>query len=348
MRLPFAFCLLFAAQLSCAGAIQSVSVPSATVNSPVDVLGSVNGAPVRLADLDANTQLRINDLRNEYEQRRFELLWTGVEDIVGARLLQDEATRRHEPLATLLNKEVDSNVTPVKDEDIRALYNANRDVIKVAYDIAAPHLKAQLQRDRAGEQRRALIDRLRQTNDVRYAIAVPELPRTKLVLDNAPTEGPAGAKVTVVLYSDFQCPYSAQARRLLRKVREIYPDSVRLVYRDYPLAQHPRARQAAEAAQCAREQKKFWAYYDMLFDNNTALETADLKRYASQTELNMDAFNACVASDRPRQSIATSEAEASRFGVSGTPVIFVNGMRLIGVLPLPLMQAFIDHELQGS
>src|SRR5262249_2403115 len=149
------------------------------------------------------------------------------------------------------------------------------------------------------------------------------------------------AKVTVIEFSDFQCPYCAQARRMIERLAELYPDTLKVVYRDFPLAQHPQARAAAEAAQCANEQKKFWSYHALLFQNASALEAADLKRYASQADLDVAKFESCIASDRPKMAVAANEEAGRKFGVEGTPAIFVNGIKLVGLLPMPLLQALV-------
>jgi protein-disulfide isomerase len=162
---------------------------------------------------------------------------------------------------------------------------------------------------------------------------------------DGPALGPSSAKVTLVAYSDFQCPYCARARKVVEQLHELYPKELRIVFRHFPLAQHAQARPAAEAAECAEEQGKFWPYHDLLFDNPSALAKADLERYATDVKLDPNAFTTCLGSDRPKAVVAAAEAEGKRFGVQGTPALFLNGMKLIGLLPLPLLQALIDKEL---
>jgi len=156
------------------------------------------------------------------------------------------------------------------------------------------------------------------------------------------------AKVTVVEFSDFECPYCSRASQTLKKLRTLYPDTLRIAFRDFPLSQHKDAKPAAEAAQCAREQGKFWEYHDLLFENTRALSAPDLKSYAEKLELDLKVFAACLATDRPKKIVADNAEAARRFGVEGTPALFVNGIKLIGLLPLPLMQAIIDRELGAN
>ncbi|HET6346823.1 MAG TPA: thioredoxin domain-containing protein, partial [Myxococcota bacterium] len=271
-------------------------------------------------------------------------LWTGMEEVVANRLLAAEARRRNMEVSALLKEEVDSKVGTPSDQEIQGLYDANRELIQVPFSTAARYLKEQWHLERVQALRRGLVDRLRQGADVRYALPPPELTRLP-VEPKGPSLGPQDAQVTVIIFSDFQCPYSAQARRLLYRLRDLYPRALRIVHRDFPLDQHPLAEGAAEAARCADAQGKFWPYYDLLFENSGALDPSDLKKYAAQADLNVQAFEGCVASEGPKAGVAEDQAVGKRFGVRGTPALFVNGMRLIGILPLPLMQSIIDREL---
>ncbi len=322
------------------------AAPAIPAAANPNALASVQNNVIQLENVPESTQQQLANLANEYDQRRFAVLWAGVEEAVAQRLLAAEALRQHRSLHALLEQEVESKVGTPSDAEIRGLYEANRRVIDVPFEVAAAGLKQQWHDDRVLQLRRALIDKLRATADVHYHLKAPDLPRYNVEIGPGESLGNPKAKVTIVEFGDYQCPYTAQARRLLHRVMEVYPSQVRWIYRDYPLEQHPLARRAAEAAQCAGEQHKFWTYNDLLFENNQALELGDLRRYAKEADLNLGAFNDCLVSPRPKVIVTQNERDARQFGVSGTPAIFVNGMRIEGVLPLPLMQAIIDHELE--
>lgn len=327
----------------------AVAVQSLTTQNKAstdDTLGSIDGEPVRRGDLRPKLTQQLKDIENEALQRQLHLLWVGVEDIMGDKLIAREAQKRGISVDDLLEVEVNSKASPPTDEEVRNFFDANRYMIKVSYDAASPFLREKLLTDKREEQRRALIDRLRKDADIRYTLDVPPLPRYKVDAGKNPELGPRDATVTLVEFSDFQCPYCAQARRMIARLVELYPKSLRVVFRDFPLAQHNNAKGAAEAAFCANEQSKFWAYHDILFENANALEVADLKRYAKDAELNMSDFEKCLSSDRPKTALAEDERAADNFGVQGTPAIFINGMKLVGLLPLPLMQILIEQEMQ--
>jgi protein-disulfide isomerase len=308
-------------------------------------LGSVDGEPITRKDLPREASERLLELENELEQRRFHMLWAGVESVVAERLLQKEAKRRNVSVEELRKSEIDDKLTPPSDEEVRRLYDENKEVIGASFEAAAPHIKSELSSERKTQLERTLIESLRQGANVAYTLPAPNLPRVALEIGKAPALGPDDARVTLVEYSDFQCPYCARAKSLLHKLHELYPNDLRIVFRHFPLAQHPQARGAAEASHCAFEQDKFWPFHDLLFDNSQALAAADLKRWAQDAKLDVPAFEACLSSPRPSQAVRQNEEEGRKVGVEGTPAIYINGMKLIGLLPLPLMQSLIDREL---
>lgn len=309
------------------------------------VLAQVGEAPLREADLPEQTQGRLFALDNAYAQQRFVTLWTGVEDAIGDRLLEAEARRRGVPVARLLAVEVDEKVGGVSDGELRDVYDSNRTAIGVPFAEAAPYLREQVLRERAQALRRALVDRLRQRHEVTLSLPLPDLRRVAVAADaNAPSLGPVAAPVTLVVFSDFQCPYSAQARRLVRRLSELYPDELRVVLRQFPLEQHNNAARAAEASLCAHAQRRFWPLYEQLFENMGHLEQAALPGYVEAAQLDVVAFNACMAQGAMKEVLRRDVLEGQALGIKGTPAMYLNGMPLMGVLPLPVMQALVARE----
>jgi protein-disulfide isomerase len=166
-------------------------------------------------------------------------------------------------------------------------------------------------------------------------------------VDDDPFMGPEDAPVTIVEFSDFQCPYCERAAvDVLPQVFAEYGDQVRLVYRDFPLTQiHPQALPAAIAAECADDQGKFWEYHDLLFANQSALDDASLEAYAGQLGLDQTAFDQCFSTQTPLEEIQGDYQDALSYGVSGTPTFFVNGVRVSGAQPFSVFQAIIDQVL---
>jgi protein-disulfide isomerase len=176
------------------------------------------------------------------------------------------------------------------------------------------------------------------------------LPQRVQVSDGGdPAIGPADAPVTIVEFSDFQCPYCKTFRdQTLDALLERYGDQVRFVFRDFPLSQlHPFAQKAAEASECANEQGHYWEMHDLLFANSPNLSEDALKGFAEQLGLDMEQFNECLDSGRYADEVTADLQEGMSYGVTGTPTFFINGIRLVGAQPLANFQAIIDQELGG-
>jgi len=166
---------------------------------------------------------------------------------------------------------------------------------------------------------------------------------------NDPVLGDPKAPVTMVEFSDFQCPYCKQYHdTTFSRLKQTYIDTgkVKYVYKDFPLSQlHPRAQASAEAAQCAHEQGKFWEYGDILFKNQQALADENLKQYAVDLKLDTKAFDACYSSGKYRADIAGDQQAGIAAQVTGTPGFAINGQRLDGALPYEKFQQVIDEAL---
>jgi protein-disulfide isomerase len=162
---------------------------------------------------------------------------------------------------------------------------------------------------------------------------------------DSPFFGPKHAKVTIVEWSDFECPFCARAVPTLKEIKNTYGNDVKVVFRHQPLSFHPNAKPAAEASMAAHEQGKFWEYHDKLFENIKQLDRASLERYAQELGLNMAKFKQAMDSGKYRAKVEADAAAGSAVGANGTPTFFVNGRQLVGAQPFPAFKAIIDEEL---
>jgi len=160
-----------------------------------------------------------------------------------------------------------------------------------------------------------------------------------------PAKGPATAPVTIVEFSDFQCPFCARLIPTLDQVTSKYGDKVRLVFRQFPLAMHAEAQKAAEASLCANDQGKFWEFHDAMFKNQQALAVDQLKAKAVEMGMNAEQFNSCLDGSKHAAQVKKDFEEGSKAGVSGTPAMFVNGRFISGAVPFPEIAKVIDDEL---
>lgn len=173
--------------------------------------------------------------------------------------------------------------------------------------------------------------------------------RYKISTDGFPSLGPADAPITLVEFSDFQCPFCRQwEQQTYQPLLAAYPGKIRFVYRDFPLTSiHPNAEPSAEAAQCANEQNAFWPFHDKLFNSDT-LSDAVYQQYAQDLNLNMTQFNECYSTHKYQKAIQDDSNFALNMGVNSTPTFFINGLAVIGAQPIDVFKQIIDKELAGQ
>jgi protein-disulfide isomerase len=180
-----------------------------------------------------------------------------------------------------------------------------------------------------------------QTTPQRYEIPISE---------NDPARGPEDAPITIIEFSDFECPYCQRYNQeVVDRIWEEYGDQIRYIFKDFPLTNiHPNSLSAALAAQCANEQDAFWEYHKLLFSMQEGLSNEAYQTYAESLGLDMDAFNQCVEEKRYEEDILTDLDEASTLGVRSTPTFLINGLPVIGAQPYEVFAQVIEQELAAD
>jgi protein-disulfide isomerase len=182
------------------------------------------------------------------------------------------------------------------------------------------------------------------------APSAPAAPEGKqnIKLGDAPVKGPAGAKVTVVAFSDFQCPFCSRAVPVMKQIEDEYKGKVKIAFKQLPLPFHDKAHLAAEAALAANEQGKFWQMHDKLFANQQALDRPNLEKYAEELGLNMTKFKAALDSGKFKDKVDSDAKEGAAVGATGTPTFFINGTKVVGAQPFDAFKTVIDTELKSK
>jgi protein-disulfide isomerase len=356
-RLPWggrALALLLAAPLALAACSRSgggapapgtaaTGAPVAATVSGVGVVAEVNGAPILASELEQKVTGRLARFRqDEYEVRRQTL-----DELIAERLLDAEAVKRKLTPEELLRQEVDAKVTPLPAAQVEAIYEQNKDRFAGQTRADALARVRDVLAQRAKAERRAAFDK-----ELRAAARVAvrlDTPRTAITIPaGAPSTGPADPKVTIVEFTDYQCPYCHRAQAVVDQVLARYSGKVRFVHLDFPLDGHPGAIPAARAARCAGEQGKFWEYHRSLMTAPGTLDEADLKGRATALRLDVGGFGKCLSSGRHEEAIQASLRQGEDLGVTGTPAYFVNGRMLSGARPLEAFTELIDAELAGG
>ncbi len=177
----------------------------------------------------------------------------------------------------------------------------------------------------------------------------PQFQRYDIPTKGFPTLGPENAPITIVEFSDYQCPF---CRRWHEEVYEpllaAYPGKIRMVYRNLPLTSiHPDAMGAAQAALCANEQDAFWPFHNKLFSSDS-LSTQTFMQYAQELSLNIDQFQSCITDEKYKDAVTADSDFAVNLGIRSTPTFFINGLAVVGAQPLEVFQQVIDKELAGE
>lgn len=165
-------------------------------------------------------------------------------------------------------------------------------------------------------------------------------------IDDDAIRGDEKAKVTIVEFSDYECPFCVKAEATMKKILENYKGKVRWVYRDFPMTYHKNAQLAAEASEAAHKQGKYWEYHDMLFENKDKLDKESLIGYAEKLGLNIEQFKSDLESGKYKDEVAKDFADGEKAGVDGTPAFFVNGRKIVGAQPYEEFSKVIDEELE--
>jgi protein-disulfide isomerase len=282
----------------------------------------------------------------DLEKKKQDLLKRGLEGYIIEKLVQAEAKKRGMANEdALLKAEVEDKVAQPSDADIKKLYDQAKAGGQLPPEVTIEQVKPEIVKHLTDQAKRekaqALFTDLKSKADVK--ILLPE--KRVQVEATGPAKGPESAPVTIVEFSDFQCPFCSRAKGTVDEVVKTYGDKVRLVFRHFPLSFHQDAPKAAEASACAADQNKFWEFHDKLFSNQAALKVDDLKKAAADLGLDTARFNECLDSGKKAELVKKDQTAGEKAGVTGTPAFFINGIALSGAVPAEEFKAIIDSEL---
>ncbi|HME72333.1 MAG TPA: thioredoxin domain-containing protein [Myxococcota bacterium] len=339
LRLAAAACVLCVLSLACSP--REGASPEASLAGR-QVVAEIAGKPVTLVELDAwiKEDLYKHEVAQKSASEIFDLRSEALDRMLAERLVAEEAQHRGITIEDLMKQE-SAKAPGVTDQEVSAFYDQNKARVgNQTLEQLAPRIRTHLEHQKKQEAWTQYLNNLREQAKV---VVLLEQPRVKVAADG-PARGPQGAPVTIVEFSDFECPFCRRAETTVKQVLDRYQDQVRFVYRHFPLEIHPRARPAAEAAACADEQGRFWDYHEKLFSGG--LEDADLQRYASELGLDTAAFQQCVSQHKTKDVVSSDFEAGKAAGVSGTPAFFVNGIMISGARPVDSFTKVIDKELQ--
>jgi protein-disulfide isomerase len=286
------------------------------------VLATVNGETITSGDVEDSLKPIIFDV----QQRVYKLRKDELELCVNDTLLVQEAQKRKVTVNALLDLEVKPKA--VTEEQAHVFFEQNKERVSGDFTQSRDSIIRYLEQIEVRVAERAFVEKLRAAASIQILLVAPESPVFSISTVDQPSLGSAAAPVTIVAFTDYQCPSCAAIHPVLERLVKEYGDKVRLVTRDFPLNQHAEAYKAAEAAEAAREQGRYWEYTQLLMRNQSALSVDELKAYASELALDRPRFDAALNSGKFAETVQRDIEEGIKLGINATPTVFINGRRV--------------------
>ena len=329
----------------CAGLLFSV----ATVwcqELPDKEVGRVGEHVITLGDVDAAWEKSDPSTHSRTWQSLYDGRRKVLDNLIAGALIDDAAVRDEAVNAeSFLAAELEGSIEPVIEKDVLEFYEQNKEEFQgQSLSEMESAIRKFLEQQARLVAYNNLVANLRKNRLVQVSL---EPPRSQINIDpQDPIRGNVSASVTIVEFSDFQCPFCARVTPTLTRLVKDYSSSVRLIWKDFPISQiHPKAKEAAAAAHCAGEQGKHWEYHDRLFANQESIKEDSFWQHANAIVLDELQFKTCVSSGKYEDKVQKSIVEGRDIGVSSTPTIFINGRRVVGAQPYEIFSAIIEEEL---
>jgi len=298
------------------------ATPPRNESERAQVVATLNGESITAGEVEDSLQALIFDVQEQVYQARKNEIDVNINDT----LLTQEAQKRKITTNALLDTEVKAK--PVTEDQARTFFEQNKERVSGEFAQTKDAIINYLQQMELRLAERAFVEKLRAAASIQVFLNVPESPVFKISTTNQPSLGDANAAVTIVAFTDYQCPSCAAIHPALERVVKESGDKVRLVARDFPLSQHADAFKAAEAAEAAREQGKYWEYVQVLLQNQSSLSVEKLKGFATQLGLDRTRFDAGLDSRKFAEMVQTDLDDGIKLGLKGTPSLFINGRRV--------------------
>ncbi len=319
-------------------AIALIAAPAPAAEAPVATVGNKT---ITRAELEKEMAPQLM----EVEQQRYDVLREGLDNLVAQALVEQEAAARKTTVEDLVEKEIVAKASKPTDAEVQQVYDENKQALGGAsLDDVKERIVEFLETQKAEQRRGEYLAELRKKYKTNVNLAPPKVEVGK---GTRPPMGKKDAPITIVMFSDYECPFCKRAETTVDEVIAAYKDKVVIYYRDYPLPFHPNAKTASEAAHCANAQGKFWEYHKKVMASED-LSKAALQKIAGDSGLDMKKFDSCLDAGTFKEAVALEISEGEAVGIDGTPAFFINGRRLSGAQPFERFKEIIDEELAGS
>jgi protein-disulfide isomerase len=318
-------------------------------SNPESPVARVSGQVITAGELEKAAKPQLTRIETEHAEQVHGIRSQTLDGIIEKRLLDAKAKAEGTTPEKLIDREVTSKVGAFSDAELKSNYDQMQAQGRQLppFEQIKGQLANFLKERKTDELKKAYVGKLR--TDAKVEVLLPPLLPPKVeVAAEGPAQGEDRAPITIVEFSDFQCPFCGRAEEVVKKVLTEYKGKVRLVYRDYPLPFHNQAQKASEAALCAGDQGKYWQMHEKLFANQTALAVPQLKDHAKGIGLDPSKFEKCLDSGEKAKIVEASKKAGDEAGVNGTPAFFINGRLISGARPFENFKEIIDYELSNG
>lgn len=302
-------------------------------------VAEIDGVSISSAEFERQRASALFQARNSF----YEAEKKAVEDYIDEYLLEREAKRENVTVTELLKRHVDNQIAKDPDDEALAVYYEGLD-INEPFSAVKEKIVEHIRQKRLARAKTAYVKSLREHSKIAVTLVVP---RTQVSLAETPVRGDKHAPVTLVEYADYECPYCQQVQPQLDRLESEYKGKLAFAYKDMPLPMHSHAQKAAEAAQCAGLQDKYWEFHDVLVKSKD-LEVPQLKAAAAKIGLDTGAFNNCLDTGKRADAVKATLDEAQKLGLQGTPSFFLNGRFFSGNIPYEQLSQMVEEELKRS
>lgn len=340
--------LMLLGMFACKSNTQAAPSAASPANDPGAAVAKIGGVALTNKDLEEFAKASLKGMEREYQQQVYQVRKQALENLIDRRLVEPKAKAAGKTVEEFMKQELMGKVTQPSDAELQATYDQAKAGGQQlpAFDEIKANIANFLMQQRMQGAQKAYYDQLRAEAKVEVLLPPYRAPRVE-VAAKGPSKGPKDAPVTIVVFSEFQCPACTQGAKLINEVVSAFPEKVRVVYRDFPLNIHPNAPKAAEAAHCADAQGKYWEMHAKLFENQGKLEVPSLKEYAKALSLDQAKFDKCLDSGEKKPLVDEGLKAGEELAISGTPSFFVNGVPLMleGNSALESFKSLINEEL---
>lgn len=306
------------------------------------VAASIGGEQILEKDLNAGIESDVYDA----EMKVYEIKFGKLQAMLLEKFMNQDPNKKGLSNDEFLNKFIAKDVK-VTDAEIEKFIKERQ----IPKEQVNPEIKDRIRQYLEVESKKLAVDKWiadkTKKTPVEVYIYKPSRPVFDVPVKDAPFKGPADAKVTIVEYSDFQCPFCSKAAATVAEVEKKYGSKVKIVFKNYPLPFHSQAKMAANAALCAKEQdpKLFWKMHDAMFADQTKLDKDSLLASAKKIGLKEADFKSCLETDKYKMAIENDMGDGQKLGIKSTPTFFINGKLVSGAQPIEVFSEVIDEDL---